>query len=99
VIATLASTLTAVAVCLALQRLSFFRPRPPADVAPVAPASADLPDAKLPGLDAPVAQASPWRVAFVLGAALLVFWGLVEQWAEHAPVVGTGHAPRRRIVT
>ena len=34
VIATLASTLTAVAVCLALQHLAFFRPRPPADVAP-----------------------------------------------------------------
>src|SRR5262245_7327963 len=89
VIATLASTLTAVAVCLALQRLPLFRPRPPADVAPAVEASPDLPEAKLPGLDAPAAQPSRWGIAFVVGSALLLFWGLVEQWAEHAPEVGT----------
>jgi spore maturation protein SpmA len=89
VLATLASTLTAVGVCLALQHLAIFRPRPPADVAPAAPAPADLPDAKLPGLDAPAAGGSPWRALFVGGVALLVFWGLVQQWGEHAPEVGT----------
>jgi spore maturation protein SpmA/spore maturation protein SpmB len=89
VLATLASTLTAVAVCLTLQRLYFFRPRPPADLAPAVPPPTDLPDAKLPGMDAPAAGASPWRVAFVGGVVLLVFWGLVRQWAEHAPEVGT----------
>jgi spore maturation protein SpmA len=89
VIATLASTLTAVSVCLALQRLPLFRPRPPADVEPPAPASADLPDATLPGLDAPAALGSPWRTAFVVATALLLFWGLTRQWAEQAPVVGT----------
>jgi spore maturation protein SpmB len=89
VLATLASTLTAVAVCLALQRLYFFQPRPPADLAPAAPPPTDLPDAKLPGMDASAAGASPWRVAFVGGVVLLVFWGLVRQWAEHAPEVGT----------
>jgi spore maturation protein SpmB len=69
--------------------LYFFRPRPPADLAPAAPPPTDLPDAKLPGLDAPSAGASPWRVAFVGGVVLLVFWGLLRQWAEHAPEVGT----------
>jgi len=89
VLATLASTLTAVAVCLTLQRLHFFRPRPPADLAPAAPPPTDLPDAKLPGMDAAAAGASPWRLAFVGGVVLLVFWGLIRQWAEHAPEVGT----------
>jgi spore maturation protein SpmB len=69
--------------------LYFFRPRPPADLAPAVPPPTDLPDAKLPGMDAPAAGASPWRVAFVGGVVLLVFWGLVRQWAEHAPEVGT----------
>jgi spore maturation protein SpmA len=89
VLATLASTLTAVAVCLALQRLPLFRPRPPTDVAPALPVSADLPEAKLPGLDAPAANGSPWRGALVGGIALLVLWGLIRQWATHAPEVGT----------
>ena len=89
VIATLASTLTAVSVCLILQRWSIFRPRPPADVPAALPTPTDLPDAKLPGLEAPNAQGSIWPVVFVAATALLVFWGLVEQWAEHAPEVGT----------
>jgi spore maturation protein SpmB len=89
VIATLASTLTAVSVCLALQRLPLFRPRPPSDVEPPTPAPADLPDAALPGLDAPAADGSRWRTAFVVGIALMLLWGLTRQWAENAPVVGT----------
>ena len=89
VLATLASTLTAVAVCLALQHLPLFRPRPPTDVAPALPTPADLPDAKLPGMDAPAANGSPWRRALVGGIALLVLWGLIRQWATHAPEVGT----------
>jgi spore maturation protein SpmA len=87
-IATTASTLSAVLVCLALQRLPLFRPRPPADVArPDAPA--DLPAATLAGLDAPAAPAGPWRSALVIAVALALFWGLARQWAEHAPELGT----------
>src|SRR5262245_43778102 len=89
ILATLASTLTAVAMCLLVQHWPYFRPRPPADVEPAPPAPTDLPDATLPGLDAPAEKGSPWRSAFVGGVVLLVFWGLVRQWAEHAPTVGT----------
>ena len=89
VLATLASTLTAVGVCLLLQHRSYFRPRAQADVAPVAASAADLPDAKLPGLDAPTTPAGPWRTAFVVGIALALCWGLMRQWAELAPGTGT----------
>src|SRR5262245_29638544 len=88
ILATLASTLTAVGVCLVVQHLPLFRPRPPANVAPPGPTT-DLPDATLPGLDAPAAKSSPGRLLFVGATALLVFWGLVQQWAQHAPEVGT----------
>ncbi len=88
-LATLAATLTAVTVCLLLQGMPLFRPRPPGDLGPPVPEPTDLPDAQLPGLDAPAAKTTPWRAAFVAGTALLLFWGLVQQWAEHAPVVGT----------
>ena len=88
-IATTASTLTAVLVCLALQRLPLFRPRPPADLAPAPDAPADLPEAKLPGVDAPAAPAGPWRVALIAAIAIALFWGLARQWAEHAPDAGT----------
>jgi spore maturation protein SpmA len=87
-LATIVSTLTAVAVCLALQRLPFFRPRPPAEVAPADAAPADLPDAALPGLEA-AAPAGPWRVGLVVAIALALFWGLARQWAEHAPEAGS----------
>jgi spore maturation protein SpmB len=88
-LATTASTLTAVAVCLFLQRLPFFRPRPPAEVAPSeATAPAELPDATLPGL-APAAPAGPWRAALVVAIGLALFWGLARQWAQHAPEVGS----------
>ncbi len=89
VLATLASTLTAVTVCLLLQNRSLFRPRPPADVAPQRDLAGELPEAKLPGLDAPAAPAGPWRIALVLAVVLALMWGLVEQWAERAPEVGT----------
>jgi spore maturation protein SpmA len=87
-IATTASTLTAVLVCLSVQRLPFFRPRPPADVAPAEAATAELPDAALPGL-APAAPAGRWRVALVVGIGLALFWGLARQWAQHAPEFGS----------
>jgi spore maturation protein SpmA len=86
-IATTASTLTAVLVCLALQNRRWFRPRPPASVAPAA--EADLPEAKLPGLDGAAAPAGPWRTAFVLAVLGLLLCGLGLQWAEHAPASGT----------
>jgi spore maturation protein SpmA len=88
-IATTASTLTAVLVCLALQRLPLFRPRPPADLGPAPDAPADLPEAKLPGVDAPATPAGPWRVALIAAIAIALLWGLARQWAEHAPDAGT----------
>ena len=88
-IATTASTLTAVFVCLAVQHLAFFRPRPPAEVAPAPALPADLPDATLPGLDAVAAPAGPWRTGFVIAIGLALFWGLAMQWAEHAPSTGS----------
>jgi spore maturation protein SpmA len=88
-IATTASTLTAVLVCLAVQRWRVFRPRPPADVAPAPDTPADLPEAKLPGIDAPATPASPWRVALIAAIGIALFWGLARQWAEHAPDAGT----------
>ena len=88
-LATTASTLTAVLVCLAVQRLRVFRPRPPAESAPPPEAPADLPEAKLPGLDAPRVPAGRWRVGLALGIALALFWGLARQWAEHAPDTGS----------
>ena len=87
-IATTASTLTAVVVCLLVQRWPMFRPRPPADVAPAATPSPDLPDAELPGL-APAAPAGRWRAALVVGIAVALFWGLARQWAQHAPEAGS----------
>ena len=88
-LATTASTLTAVLVCLAVQRLRVFRPRPPAESAPPPEAPADLPEAKLPGLDAPRVPAGRWRVGLALAIALALFWGLARQWAEHAPDTGS----------
>jgi spore maturation protein SpmA/spore maturation protein SpmB len=87
-IATTASTLTAVLVCLAIQNWRVFRPRPPEE-APTTGTAADLPEAKLPGAEDGRAPAGPWRVALVaaIGAALL--YGLGRQWAEHAPELGT----------
>jgi spore maturation protein SpmA len=87
-IATTASTLTAVLVCLAVQHLALFRPRPPADVAPAADAPADLPAAVLPGTDA-ATPAGPWRLALVAAIGLVLFAGLSAQWAQHAPELGT----------
>ena len=85
-IATTASTLTAVLVCLAVQHWRAFRPRPPAD-APAAPSAPDLPEAALPGT-APAARAEGWRlaVAAAIGVALLA--GLAVQWVEHVPSAG-----------
>jgi spore maturation protein SpmB len=88
-IATTASTLTAVLVCLAVQRLRVFRPRPPADPAPLPAASGELPEATLPGVDAPATPAGPWRVALVVAIALCLCWGLARQWAVHAPEAGS----------
>lgn len=87
-LATIASTLTAVTVCLLLQRLPWFRPRPPAEVAPADAATADLPDAALPGLTQ-AAPAGAWRVALVAGIALALLWGLARQWAALAPETGS----------
>ncbi len=87
-LATLASTLTAVTVCLALQRLPSFRPRPPTDVEPVR-ATPELPDATLPGVGAAAAPAGSWRVAAMAGVGVALFWGLARQWAEQAPILGT----------
>jgi spore maturation protein SpmA/spore maturation protein SpmB len=87
-LATTASSLTAVLVCLLAQRLPFFRPRPPAEVAPAAPTAAELPDATLPGLERR-APAGPWRIALVAAIALALFWGLARQWALHAPEAGS----------
>jgi len=78
-----------VLVCLAVQRLRVFRPRPPAESAPPPEAPADLPEAKLPGLDAPRVPAGRWRVGLALAIALALFWGLARQWAEHAPDTGS----------
>jgi spore maturation protein SpmA len=88
-LATTASTLAAVLVCLAVQRLRVFRPRPPAESAPPPEAPADLPEAKLPGLDAPRVPAGRWRVGLALAIGLALFWGLARQWAEHAPDTGS----------
>ena len=87
-IATTASTLTAVLVCLALQNRRAFRPRPPEDVAPAAPPP-DLPEAKLPGVDGPALSAGPWRVALVLAIGFALLFGLARQWAVEAPGLGT----------
>jgi spore maturation protein SpmA len=87
-IATAASTLTAVLVCLAVQRLPYFRPRPPADVEPPAP-RADLPDATLPGVEGVAVPASPWRRAIVAGMGFALLAGLASQWAQEAPATGT----------
>jgi spore maturation protein SpmA/spore maturation protein SpmB len=65
-IATLCSTITAVLVCLALQRVTWFRPRPPAQVEP-ASAPAGLEVAPLPGLDE--SDAEPWPLSRKLIAA------------------------------
>jgi spore maturation protein SpmA len=88
-IATTASTLTAILVCLAVQHWRVFRPRPPADAPPAASAPTDLPDATLPGVDGAAAPAGGWRLAFVVGIGLALCAGLAAQWAEHAPSVGT----------
>jgi len=88
-LATTASTITAVLVCLAIQNLRWFRPRPPADLAPAPEAPADLPEAKLPGVDAPATPAGPWRVALIAAIGIALVWGLARQWAEHAPDAGT----------
>ena len=89
-IATTASTLTAVLVCLALQNTRWFRPRPPEAVAPLADtAPGDLPDATLPGTTAASVPAGRWRIGLVVGIGIALFWGLARQWAEHAPEVGT----------
>ena len=76
-IATLCSTVTAVTVCLALQRLPWFRPRPPADFKEPAGTGA-LEVEPLPGLDGDAASWSPWRkaVAAALGLGLVVSIGL-----------------------
>ena len=87
VLATLASTLTAVTVCLLLQGLPAFRPRPPADVEP-APPPLELPEAKLPGVDTRAA-ASPARRAFVALVMVALCAGLARQWSEQAPLVGS----------
>lgn len=87
-LATAASTVTAVLVCLAIQNRRMFRPRPPAD-APAAVAPSDLPEAKLPDAEAAAAPAGPWRVALVAGIAIALLYGGYEQWTQHAPEVGT----------
>ncbi len=69
-IATLCSTLTAVLVCLALQRVAWFRPRPPADIAPAATPTG-LEVAPLPGLDSDGAETWPlWRKLLAMAIAL-----------------------------
>jgi hypothetical protein len=83
-IATTASTLTAVLVCLAVQRLAFFRPRPPADGAG---GGRDLPEAVLLG-STPRRRAGPGGGAVPPSASPCR--RLAVQWAEQAPALGTG---------
>ncbi len=78
--ATLCSTITAVTVCLALQRLPWFRPRPPVDVEDAQTATDDI--GALPGMDAETAEWPLWRKV-VAGAVAL---GVVG-FAVHAVVV------------
>jgi spore maturation protein SpmA/spore maturation protein SpmB len=85
-IATIASTITAVTVCLTLQNRSWFRPRPPSDVAPTT-ATDDLPEATLPA--APSAPPGAWRVTLVFAIGLALVLGLARQWAAQAPEVGS----------
>jgi spore maturation protein SpmA/spore maturation protein SpmB len=85
-IATIASTLTAVTVCLALQNRAWFRPRPPGGVAPPNRLD-DLPEATLPG--AAAAPAGPWRTTLVLAIGLALLLGLARQWAAVAPEMGS----------
>ena len=66
--ATFCSTITAVLVCLALQRVRWFRPRPPEDVED-ADASA-LAIAPLPGLDAGDEPWPLWRKLVAAGVAI-----------------------------
>ncbi len=77
-IATACSTLCAVLVCLALQRLAWFRPRPVTDDAAPAPAADDASDApELPDTALPTGSAPPlsrWRVLLVLCGAALIVW-------------------------
>ena len=77
-IATTCSTVTAVLVCLALQRVAWFRPRPPADAEPAA-TPAGLEVAPLPGFED--GDAAPWTTGrkivagFVgLGIVALAVW-------------------------
>ncbi len=85
-LATMASTLVAVTVCLALQNRAWFRPRPPAEVAPAD--AAGLPEASLPALEAGQ-PAGPWRTTLVLAIGLALLLGLARQWAAQAPEVGS----------
>jgi spore maturation protein SpmA/spore maturation protein SpmB len=85
-IATIASTLTAVTVCLALQNRVWFRARPPSEVAPASPID-DLPEATLPGTAA--APAGPWRRTLVLAIGVALLLGLARQWAAQAPEMGS----------
>jgi spore maturation protein SpmA len=87
-LATAASTLTAVLVCLAVQRWRIFRPRPPADAPPAPSAPADLPEATLPGAEAATAPAGGVRLALVAAIGVVLCAGLAVQWAEHAPSAG-----------
>ena len=86
-IATLCSTVVAVASCLLLARLPLFRarplPDPPPDDGP-APEEADLPDATLPGLDTPREPLTPGQWG-VIGAFVAVLgYGLVRALADAA---------------
>ena len=68
-IATICSTVTAVLVCLALQRLAWFRPRPPASTLAAAdPAGLEV--EPLPGLDGASVRWETWRKV-VTGAVVL----------------------------
>ena len=74
-LATLAATLTAVTVCLLAPAACRSSDRARRETwGRAAPEPTDLPDAQLPGLDAPAAQTTRWRVVFIVGigaAALL----------------------------
>jgi spore maturation protein SpmA len=97
-IATTASTLTAILICLAVQNWRAFRPRPPEGALPAPSGPADLPDPTLPGVDAPAQPAGSGRVALVVAIGVVLCAGLALQWAEHAPEAGTWPVLRDQVL-
>ncbi len=90
-IATTCSTVTAIVVCLLLQRLPYFAAKPlPAGMQPDAPPQ-DTPSAELPDLERVIPPAEPWRkLALASYCALLL--GFLAYSAGPALAEGRGLA-------